>query len=61
MGRKKYTRRRYKKRKRYGRGLLGQDKWSRYFTKQTGKGAGLLTLLTGVSPVIHLLASQLSK
>ena len=39
MNKTKYPSRRYKKIKRCGRGLLGQDKWSRYFTKQKGGGA----------------------
>ena len=44
MNRRKYPRRSYKKRKLYGKGLLGRDKLSRpplYLTKQKQKGGFL--------------------
>ena len=44
MNRRKYQRRSYKRRKLYGKGLLGRDKWSRpplYLTKQKGGFLGL--------------------
>ena len=49
-----------KEKKRYGRGLLGQDKWSRYFTKQKGRG-GLFSPFGTVNLLVDLLARQLSK
>ena len=30
---KKYTKQRYKRKKQQGKGYLGQDKWSRWFTQ----------------------------
>ena len=59
MNKRKYPRRRYQKRKRYGRGLLGQDKWSRYFTKQ--KGGSLWTIFGTPYALADILARQLSK
>ena len=46
MSKRKYPRRRYKKRKPYGRGLLGKDKWLRYFTNQKGGNFSQLELHT---------------
>ena len=58
--RKKYSKRRYKRKKRYGRDLLGQDKWSRYYTKQKGRG-GLFDIFGAVNPMVGLLAKVISK
>ena len=41
MNRIKYPRRSYKKRKLYGKGLLGRDKLPLYLTKQKQKGGFL--------------------
>ena len=54
--RKKYSKRRYKRKKRYGRGLLGQDKWSRYYTKQKGRD-----IFGAVNSMVGLLAKVISK
>ena len=57
---KKYSKKRYKRKRQQGRGIFGQDKWSRYYKKQKGRG-GLFDIFGAVNPLVGLLAKHLSK